>query len=159
MSGRLPSYHAVTLVLILLCACADKTIVMPSSTCTFTGITAVDADGDTLSSDPDDWCPYTAPADSVTQDAYSLGPAHPNPTSGRTSIRLSLASAGQARIVLVSPNCEIARTLVDGFLAAGLHQVNWDGLDDAGHPLPSGIYRCQMTASAFTCQGDIEIRR
>jgi len=39
------------------------------------------------------------------------------------------------------------RSLVDGVLPAGLHQAGWDGRDDAGREVASGVYFYRMRAS------------
>ena len=31
---------------------------------------------------------------------------------------------------------------------AGSHRVHWDGMDDAGRPLSSGVYVCRLQADA-----------
>ena len=37
------------------------------------------------------------------------------------------------------------RTLVDGFKVAGMHIVVWDGRDDNGRRVASGIYQYRLT--------------
>ena len=39
--------------------------------------------------------------------------------------------------------------LVDRRLTAGVHEVLWDGRDDAGRLTGSGVYFCHMEAGAF----------
>ena len=34
----------------------------------------------------------------------------------------------------------LVRTLVDGNLAAGRHELRWNGVDDTGRAVPSGVY-------------------
>lgn len=42
------------------------------------------------------------------------------------------------------------RDLVAGGLAAGEHAVTWDGRDDAGATMPSGIYFYRLQSGGFT---------
>ena len=42
------------------------------------------------------------------------------------------------------------RTLVDGERSAGSYSVTWDGTDDAGRDVASGVYLCRMTAGAYS---------
>jgi hypothetical protein len=42
------------------------------------------------------------------------------------------------------------RALVDGFHQAGSHVLQWDGADEAGRQLSSGVYFCRMRAGEFT---------
>jgi flagellar hook assembly protein FlgD len=41
------------------------------------------------------------------------------------------------------------RELVDGNMKAGYHSVIWDGRDNAGNAVPSGIYLYQIAAGSF----------
>jgi hypothetical protein len=159
MRRRFLSAVLAVLISTVISGCEDQMVIIPSDTCSFAGITAVNAAGDTLSLDPEDWCPGATSPDSLVPDTHSFGPAYPNPTSGWIRIRFGLATPGSVRIILISPACGIIRTLTDETLAAGQHVVEWDGTDEDGDPVEPGIYRCQMTASTYICQGDIEIRR
>lgn len=44
---------------------------------------------------------------------------------------------------------EEVRTLVDEQKPAGYHQVNWDGRDEAGEHLASGLYIYHLQAGSF----------
>ena len=41
------------------------------------------------------------------------------------------------------------RTLIDESLAAGHHSIMWNGADDGGRLLSSGVYFCRMIAGEF----------
>jgi flagellar hook assembly protein FlgD len=41
------------------------------------------------------------------------------------------------------------RTLVNGTMDAGTHQVVWDGTNDDGHKVGSGVYWSQMKAGSY----------
>jgi len=43
----------------------------------------------------------------------------------------------------------LVRTLASGILTTGEHLATWDGQDDAGHPLASGVYLFQLRGSDF----------
>ncbi|MBK9471437.1 MAG: CapA family protein [bacterium] len=76
---------------------------------------------------------------------------HPNPFNPRTTIELALAGpAGGAVPVEVAVH-DLAgrrvRILYAGPLESGrLHGLSWDGADDRGRPLASGVYFCRATA-------------
>ena len=42
------------------------------------------------------------------------------------------------------------RRLAEGRYRAGTYQVAWDGHDDAGQPVASGVYLYRLAADAFT---------
>ena len=64
----------------------------------------------------------------------------PNPLVSRADISFSLASAGDARLEAYDASGRRVATIANGVLAAGRHTVAWAGLDDAGSPLPGGLY-------------------
>jgi flagellar hook capping protein FlgD len=64
----------------------------------------------------------------------------PNPFNPATTIRYSLASAGWATIRVYGVGGALVRTLVDRHHAAGIYTVRWDGKDDGGRRLSSGVY-------------------
>jgi len=64
----------------------------------------------------------------------------PNPFNPSTTIRFEMPEAGPARLVVFDVRGRALRTLVDRSLEAGTQSATWDGRDDAGHRLGSGIY-------------------
>lgn len=65
---------------------------------------------------------------------------HPNPFNPETTIEYSLALAGPVRIRVFDTAGHLVRTLVDGPEAKGEHRVIFDGRDDRGQQLASGVY-------------------
>ncbi len=66
--------------------------------------------------------------------------SRPNPYNQRTHVRFALGQSGQARVSIFDASGRRVRTLVDGSLDAGVHSLVWDGEDDRGSRLPSGVY-------------------
>ncbi len=66
--------------------------------------------------------------------------SHPNPFNPSTTLVFELAAAGPARLDIYSVKGRRLRGLLDGRLEAGRHELQWDGRDDAGRRLPSGVY-------------------
>ena len=73
----------------------------------------------------------------------SLGLA-PNPFNPRTSIVLSLPTAGRARIEIYDLRGRLVRQLVDEELPAGEYTRSWSGLDDQGRRVGSGVYLVRL---------------
>jgi hypothetical protein len=70
----------------------------------------------------------------------------PNPFNPTTAICFELARAGYARLSIYDIAGRLVRTLVDGSTQAGSHSVAWDGRDEKGREMPSGLYFYRMTA-------------
>ena len=70
----------------------------------------------------------------------TLDEVFPNPFNPRTTLSFSLAREGSVRLSIVDLRGRRVATLVDGTRTAGAHQVVWDGADDHGAQVPSGVY-------------------
>jgi hypothetical protein len=70
--------------------------------------------------------------------------SRPNPTSGRTVVTYSIAQAGPVEITVYDVAGRTVRHLADGHVEPGPHSVLWDGRDDSGSPVSSGIYFCRF---------------
>jgi hypothetical protein len=67
----------------------------------------------------------------------------PNPFAGSADLSFSLsprASAGAVRLTMVDVAGRQVRTLVDGRMNPGMQLLRWNGTDNLGRALPSGIY-------------------
>lgn len=74
--------------------------------------------------------------------------AAPNPTSGRTVLRIQQATAGRAALDLFDSGGRRVVRLLDGTLSAGPHEIVWDGRTEAGAAAPSGAYFARFTSAA-----------
>jgi len=70
----------------------------------------------------------------------ALAASEPNPFTTSTMIHLTVPSGGRVRLAILDATGRQVRVLRDGDLPAGSHAVAWDGRDDSGAPLPSGLY-------------------
>jgi len=85
----------------------------------------------------------------VTSLRTALAQNQPNPFNPKTMIRFTLSNPGQCRIQIYDAAGRMIRSLIDEPRAAGVHQVSWDGLDDAGKSVGSGVYFYRLKAGAF----------
>ena len=69
---------------------------------------------------------------------------YPNPFNPTTTIKYELAQSGLVRLVLYNLLGQKIRTLISKIQAPGQHQVNWDGKDELGKPVASGVYVYQL---------------
>jgi hypothetical protein len=75
----------------------------------------------------------------------------PNPFNPTTTIRFDLVREAHVRLHIHDVAGRLVRTLVDKDMSAGRnHSLVWDGLDDAGVPVSSGIYFYRLEAGDFS---------
>jgi hypothetical protein len=67
--------------------------------------------------------------------------AYPNPFNPATSIAYSTVREGRVSVRIYSIDGRLVRTLVDNqYTSAGTHEVSWNGRDNQGHEVRSGVY-------------------
>jgi flagellar hook assembly protein FlgD len=81
---------------------------------------------------------------------FTLQQNFPNPFNPETSIAFTLPVAEQVTLTVYNINGNAIRTLADAKLLAGRHSVSWNGLNDLGFPVSSGVYICRMEAGDFS---------
>ena len=87
--------------------------------------------------------------DAETPKAYRLAQNVPNPFNPQTTITYDVAKSGTVRLSVYALTGQHIRTLVDGERAAGRYSVVWDGTDDGGQDVASGVYLCRMKAGGY----------
>lgn len=77
----------------------------------------------------------------------TLGPARPNPSRGPSTLRFELARAASVDATVFDAQGRRVRTLARlEPLAAGAHQLTWDGHDDAGARVGAGVFFVRLQA-------------
>jgi len=71
----------------------------------------------------------------------------PNPFNPMTTLRYEIPRAGDVSIRIYDAAGRLVRSLVSGYRAAGRYQESWDGRNDAGRLLGSGVYFCRMESN------------
>ena len=66
--------------------------------------------------------------------------ASPNPFRTSTAIRFALPAASNVNVSVFDAAGQRVRLLAAGARTAGEHSIEWNGSDDDGRALPSGIY-------------------
>lgn len=79
-----------------------------------------------------------------------LDAAYPNPFNPSTTVEYTLHRPGFVRLGVHDLKGALVRVLVAGTRDAGTHQVVWDGRDDGGQLVPSGVYFCRADAGSQT---------
>ncbi len=92
-------------------------------------------------------------------DAFSFEPVSPNPFREQTSIQYTLPQSSHVQLVIYDALGRQVKTLVDASQDAGAHTLIWDGCDDAGKQLSSGIYFLKFEAGEFSHKARLVILR
>jgi hypothetical protein len=71
---------------------------------------------------------------------------HPNPFNPSTLISFDLQQGQTVRLQVYTLEGALVGTLLDEWRGPGHHTVRWDGCDQRGRALPSGIYICRLAA-------------
>lgn len=80
--------------------------------------------------------------------------AAPNPFNPSTTIHYGVAESGPVELAIYDLAGRRVKSLVSGPIAAGDHEASWDGRDEAGSRVASGVYLCRLETGSF-----VETRR
>jgi hypothetical protein len=80
---------------------------------------------------------------------YSVLQSYPNPFNPICTIRYEIPVAGAVRLTVFDASGAAVRTLVNAWMPAGVHSEVWDGRDQNGREVPSGVYFYRMQAADF----------
>ncbi len=92
----------------------------------------------------------TGIANRSTGEAFSLHDAVPNPFNPTTRIEFDVARQGFVSLRIYDALGRHVSTLVDGDLPPGRHQRTWNGTNNAGQRVATGVYFYKMKTGGFT---------
>lgn len=81
--------------------------------------------------------------------AYSLDQNYPNPFNPETRLYFQLPAVQDVKLIIYNIRGQIVRQLLDARMDAGDHVVNWDGRDNSGQPVPTGVYIYRLKAGDY----------
>jgi len=84
------------------------------------------------------------------QPCLDLRPAYPNPFNPATTIAYSLPGDGWVKVVVHDVSGHPVRTLVDRRQTAGDQRIDWDGRDDGGAEVSTGVYFVRLESGGET---------
>ena len=94
--------------------------------------------------------PLVTGSDPVVSAPDFLEQNYPNPFNPATTIGFSVSNPGHVSLKVYDVSGRLVRTLVNCRMDAGRHTERWNGLDDNGRAVASGIYFFRMSSGEFT---------
>ena len=82
----------------------------------------------------------------------------PNPfylSGGPATVRYEVDRSGDVGLALYDVRGRKVRTLVDGVHSQGTFITTWDGTDDEGRRVASGVYFCRMTTGGAGARSEV----
>jgi len=80
----------------------------------------------------------------------SLSQNYPNPFNPITTIKYSIKEHGPVSLKIYDVAGRLVKTLISGEKDRGAYTALWDGLNNSGQPVSSGVYFCKLAVSDFT---------
>ena len=85
----------------------------------------------------------------ITPKEFALHQNYPNPFNPETNIRFDLAENTHASLSIFNLVGQKVATLINKTMDAGTYNVKWQGVNDNGSSLPTGMYIYELKASKF----------
>jgi hypothetical protein len=95
----------------------------------------------------------------LPEPGMKLGRADPNPFGASTSLEFSITGESHVTLGLYDVEGRRVRNLIDEVVPGGWSSSVWDGTDDAGRPLPSGVYFSRLSAAGRCLTGKLVLVR
>ena len=94
--------------------------------------------------------PAAVPTSEILAKGIRLDANYPNPFNPATTIQFELPFAQQTRLTIYLVDGRRVVTLVDQFSPAGRQEIVWNGVDEHGRQVPSGIYFYRLEAGKYS---------
>lgn len=116
---------------------------------------------------PDEDAPRVFPVDWLAVGAggvdlplvFSMESNYPNPFNAATVIGYRVPEAAHVGLTVYNLLGQKVATLVSGRTGPGYHRVHWDGRNDRGQPVSSGVYLVVFRASGVVQKGKMVLLR
>ena len=93
--------------------------------------------------------PLTNESEHVVPKDYSVFPAYPNPFNSNVKIKFSIPFEQFVEVVILNILGEKVRVLTSSNYISGLNTLRWDGKDDQGQDLSTGLYFCRLKTKRY----------
>jgi hypothetical protein len=94
------------------------------------------------------WPGLSAITETDSGAAFASPKTIPNPSAGSCRVAFQTAAIGPVSVLLFDASGRLVRQLHDGPLPIGEFSLSWDGRDDGGQDLPSGVFFAKVTTPA-----------
>lgn len=91
----------------------------------------------------------TASDDPTTPALTSKMYNYPNPFNPTTNIALSIPKDSRVNVQIYNIKGQMIKNLLNNNLKAGSHTLKWDGTDDSGKTVTSGVYLVRLSGDGF----------
>ncbi len=88
-----------------------------------------------------------------------LAQNYPNPFNSETVIEYALPQSGEMQLIVYDVTGQRVVSLASGPRQAGTYALRWDGRDDAGRQMASGVYLYRLEAAAMTGDRIVQTRK
>jgi hypothetical protein len=95
--------------------------------------------------------------DSLLSLPVKLGYAYPNPSRGITAISYQLPQSARVDLKIYNIQGQLVKTLESKAKQAGFYRVPWDGLDEKGQRVSTGVYFYRFNAGNYSSTGKLMI--
>ena len=92
-------------------------------------------------------------------DVTALRQNYPNPFNPATVIRYDIAAAGEVSIDVYDVRGSLIRTLYRGYRGPGRYEIGWNGTNDRGRRVESGVYFCRLTTAGSSSMKKLVLLR
>ncbi|MEW6027788.1 MAG: T9SS type A sorting domain-containing protein, partial [Planctomycetota bacterium] len=84
---------------------------------------------------------------------------YPNPFNNRTTVDYQIPKTGMVTLKVYNISGQVIKVLVNSIQQGGSHSAKWDGKDDQGREISSGIYFTRLTTDNSTRTNKITLIR
>ena len=114
-------------------------------------VTVVYSEGESAPSNTVEATPPTDVTDDQNRNTVTqLGENYPNPFNPSTMIHFDLKEKSQVTLSVYNTRGECVKHLTNASFSYGKHQLYWNGTNDKGNSVSSGIYYYKMKAGNYT---------
>jgi hypothetical protein len=80
---------------------------------------------------------------------FALAQNYPNPFNANTTIEYTISRPTHVSLKIFNATGQLVTTLVNDYRPINRYAVTWDGTDEGGRPVASGVYFCQLVAGKY----------